>query len=195
MGYINIIVTLIVFAVYVSILCIVLKKVGSICRKLVITIAVYGLVFGMLSCFVLTSLNIIEACFMDIRGPLHTLFVDPVQEEISKFAFFLLAYIFITRCLGLSGADLSEIRKAKSLVMLGVFVGLALAMLENLIGYSNLTVESTIIRTITTWPLHMITIGISAYGFNRYRITQKRRMVLGLLLLAIAIHIIFNTVS
>jgi len=78
--------------------------------------------------------------------------------------------------------------------MLGAFVGLALAVLENLIDYSNLTVEDTFIRTIVSWPLHMITIGISAYGFNRYRITRQIGMVLGLLLWAITIHVVFNTV-
>ena len=191
----NVILTLIMFAVYVAILSMLLKKVGSIGRKLVKLIAASGLAFGMLSyALVVAPLNSIEACFMDNQGFLHVIFVGPIQEEIAKFACFLLAYIFITRWLHLSSEELSEIRKGKSLVILGAFVGLALAMLENLIDYSNLTIEGTLIRTIVSWPLHMITIGISAYGFNRYRITRQLTMVLGLLLWAITIHVIFNTV-
>ena len=189
------IVTLIMFAVYVAILSMLLKKVVSIGEKLLKSIVASGLAFGMLSyALVVAPLNSIEACFMNNQGFLHVLFVGPVQEEIAKFACFLLAYIFITRWLRLSSEELSEIRKGKSLVILGAFVGLALAVPENLIDYSNLTTEGTLIRTIVSWPLHMITIGISAYGFNRYRITQQLRMVLGLSLWAITIHVVFNTI-
>jgi len=189
------IVTLIMFAVYVAILSMLLKKVVSIGEKLLKSIVASGLAFGMLSyALVVAPLNSIEACFMNNQGFLHVLFVGPVQEEIAKFACFLLAYIFITRWLRLSSEELSEIRKGKSLVILGAFVGLALAVPENLIDYSNLTTEGTLIRTIVSWPLHMITIGISAYGFNRYRITRHLRMVLGLLLWAITIHVVFNAI-
>jgi len=195
MGDMNAIVTLIMFAVYVTILSMLLKKVVSLSRKLVKSIAGSGIAFGMLSyALVVAPLNSIEAYFMDNRGLLHVIFVGPVQEEIAKFVCFLLAYIFITRWSRLSSEDLSKIIKGKSLVMLGAFVGLALAMVENLIDYSNLTMEGTLKRTIVSWPLHMITIGISAYGFNRYRITRQIGMVLGLLFGTITIHVVFNTI-
>lgn len=191
----NGIISLTMFAVYVAILFVIFKKVLSTDGKFAILVAASGLAFGMLSyLLVVAPLNSIEAYFMDNRGLLHVIFVGPVQEEIAKFICFLLAYIFITRCLRLSSENLSGILKSKSLVMLGAFVGLALAMLENLIDYSNLTVEGALIRTIVSWPLHMITIGISAYGFNRYRITRQLRMVLGLLFGAIIIHVVYNII-
>jgi len=195
MGNMNAMVTLIMFAVYVTILSMLLKKVGTIGGKLVKSIAASGIAFGMLSyALVVAPLNSIEACFMDNQGLLHVIFVGPIQEEIAKFACFFLAYIFITRWLRLPSEELFEIKKGQSMVILGAFVGLALAVLENLIDYSNLTKEGTLIRTIISWPLHMITLGISAYGFDRYRITRQLRMILGLLLWAITIHVVFNTV-
>jgi len=183
------------FVVYVAILFATLRKAVPVDRKLVISIAASGLAFGMLSyAVVIAPLNSIETYFMDNRGLLHIIFVGPIQEEIAKFACFLLAYTFITRWSHLPSEVLSERRKGRSLVTLGAFVGLALALLENVIDYSNLTIKGTLMRTIVSWPLHMITIGISAYGFNRYRITRQLRIVLSLLLWAITIHVVFNAI-
>jgi hypothetical protein len=50
---------------------------------------------------------------------------------------------------------------------------------------------TSLARTGTSWPMHMLAIGISAYGFCRYR-NNNRIKVGSALLLAIAVHVIFN---
>jgi hypothetical protein len=193
---IALLISLAMFALYFAVLFAILEKKLLFDRKIAISIACAGLAFGMLSyALVIAPLNSIEACFMDNRGLLHVLFFGPVQEEIAKFACFILAYIFIVRRSRLSNKELSEIKKGKSLVILGFYVGLTLALLKNIIDYNNLPLETALLRTIVSWPVHMITIGISVYGFNKYRITRKAAVVLGLLLWAIAIHIVFNSLT
>jgi len=187
----NLSVTMIMFTVYVTIL----SKLVSSNVKLIKITMVSGIAFGMLSYALITALNSIEVYIMNTRGLLHVLLIGPVQEEIAKFAFFLLAYVFIIRKVHLNNEELFELRGAKNLVVLGTFIGLTLAVFENLIDYSYLTIELTLIRTIVCWPLHIITIGLLAYGFNRYIITSRRIMILSFLLLAFLIHIFYNVIT
>jgi len=187
----NLSVTMIMFTVYVTIL---LKLVSSNVKLIKIMIG-SRIAFGMLSYALITALNSIEVYIMNTRGLLHVLLIGPVQEETAKFAFFLLAYIFITCRVHLNNEELSELRGVKNLVVLGASIGLTLAVFENLIDYSYLTIELTLIRTIVCWPLHIITIGLLAYGFNRYIITSRRIMILSFLLLAFLIHIFYNVIT
>ena len=176
------------FTVYVTVLS---RSVSSNVKLIKLTVG-SGIAFGILSYALITALNSIEACIMNTRGLLHVLLIGPIQEETTKFAFFLLAYFFIVCKVRLKNEELSELRGTKNLVILGTFIGLTLAMLENLIDYSYLNMELTFIRTIACWPLHIVTIGISAYGFNRYIVLQQRYMVLCFFILAILIHILYN---
>jgi hypothetical protein len=191
---IALLISLWMFVLYLAILFVIAEKKLLFERKTIILMTSAGLAFGMLSyVLVITPLNSIEACFMDNRGLFHVLLVGPVQEEIAKFACFVLAYIFITRRSQLSDKELSEVKRREGLIMLGIYVGLALALLENIIDYGYLTLETAFLRTILSWPAHMITISISSYGFNIYRITRKVVMVSVLLFCAISVHVAINS--
>jgi RsiW-degrading membrane proteinase PrsW (M82 family) len=185
----------IMFVVYLAILALNLKKVLTMRRFLLIIIPL-GVAFGMIAyAVVVAPLNSIEAQFMNNGGLLHILLVAPIQEESAKFTCFLLAYSLLIRGLRASSEELSEIRKSRILVVLGASVGLAFAVLENLIDYGNLAAVGTLRRTLISWPIHMLTISISAYGFGRYRKTREIKVVSGLFLWAVLIHVIFNEIA
>ena len=189
---INSIVTVTIFTIYAIILSIFLSNNVKLAR---LTVAV-GIAFGTFSYASVTALNSVETYIMNTRGSFHVLLIGPIQEEITKFTFFLLAYFFIMRKAQeqhLDDENLSELKGTRNLVILSAFIGLTLATFETLIDYRYLTVELTLLRTVISWPLHIITVGLSAYGFSKYLITQRHVMIL-CLLLAILIHILYNTI-
>jgi RsiW-degrading membrane proteinase PrsW (M82 family) len=179
--------------VYVFILYLLARKV-RISGILILLMVAIGWTFGIVSYGLAATFNIVEAHFMNNRGTFHVLLVGPVQEEVAKFVCFFFAYVLIMPWVRLCGEGSSKIENSKSLVLLGAIVGLAFAVLENLIDYGNLAIGETFERTVMSWPLHMFTVGISAYGFYRYKSTSEIKMIVGFLLLAILIHFLFNLV-
>jgi len=126
---------------------------------------------------------------MDTRNEIHAILVAPVQEEVAKFFSFLLAYKIIIKYYS-SNQKFSEIRKSKGVFTLGAFVGLSVAVLENIIDYGNITPIMTFLRAISSWPIHILTAGLSAYGFNKFQ-GLKKFIFLGL---AILIHMVSNMI-
>jgi RsiW-degrading membrane proteinase PrsW (M82 family) len=187
-----IMVTLIMFAFYVILLFLLARK-ALTNEALILVMFAAGLAFGLFSyALVVFSFNSIELHFMDTRGMLHAILVAPIQEEVAKFVNVVIAYAFITRSLSYSSEGSSRTDSYKSLAILGALVGLGFAATENLIDYGNLTILDTFKRTMMAWPLHMLSVAISAYGFHKYKATKKIMMLVGFLLSAIVIHILFN---
>lgn len=183
-------VNIIMFLVYVVILSLPLVIKTSL-SKTSIAFIVLGLYGGLLSYATVQLINSILLNFMDTRGIIHVIFVGPPKEEIVKFVFFLASF-FILR-LGSKGERFYTNKEV--LVLLGVLVGLSLAGLENLIDYGYLNATNTFLRTLMSWPQHMLSTGISAYGFYESYTTRKIYHILVALALAIIIHVVVNFYS
>lgn len=184
-------VSIIMFVVYVGILGLLIIR-TSLSKTFFSKVVPAGISFGMLSYVVLQALNSLELPFMDTQGIIHVIFVGPFQEEVVKFAFFLLALRFAT---GLSArkkpsqADFD----LKTSVLLGGLLGLALAFLENLIDYGYLTATNTLLRTLLSWPFHILPAMLSALGFRKFQATDRISILLVPLSSAILIHAVYNT--
>jgi len=73
---------------------------------------------------------------------------------------------------------------------LGASIGLKLAVLENISSYGNITPVMTFLRAMSSWPIHILAAGLSAYGFNKF-VGMKKFVFLGL---AILIHMVSNMI-
>lgn len=183
-------VSIIMFIVYIGIVSLPIIKI-SISKTFFSKIVPAGISFGMLAYIAVQGFNSIESYFMDTRGMIHVIFVGPLQEEMVKFVFFLLALLFIPS-LGLNKKVSYSKTELRAFVLLGGLIGLTLAMFENLIDYGNLNAGNTFLRTIISWPLHILSISLSAFGFYELRASRKISIFIVLLSLAIFIHSIYN---
>jgi RsiW-degrading membrane proteinase PrsW (M82 family) len=185
-------VTLVMLVFYATVLLAVAKKTPSDKGSVLVMVAM-GLAFGFISYDLIVPFNGVESRFMDTTGILHAILFAPIQEEAAKFVNLLVALVFIFRNpLRFSGEGSIETQSFRSLIILGSLVGLGFATTENLIDYGNLSMIATFERTVMTWPLHMLSVAISAYGFHKYRTTRKLRMITVFLLTAIIVHMLFN---
>jgi hypothetical protein len=182
--------SLIAFAVYSTILSLNLWRNRS-SKIRILWILVIGLFFGLISYALVLTFNTVELHFMNTQGILHILVLGPIQEEISKFAAFFIAFMMVERFHHSQVQGLGESLSVRESVELGAFVGLFLALYENLIDYGNQQLIFVFTRTVTSWPIHMFTIGISSFGLFKYRKSNRTKILL-YLVPAVAIHISFN---
>jgi RsiW-degrading membrane proteinase PrsW (M82 family) len=184
------VVTAFMLAVYTAVLSLFLIRVQTN-KKMIIIIVGLGLFLGFISSILIGILSIIELQFNDL-GFIRVLFIAPVQEEIAKFLSFLIGYVLTVRSARRWSKRFHEpppIIRAKDFILLGAFIGLFFAATENLFYYVSQNMFFTLMRTLLTWPMHMIATSISAYGFSKYK--RNNRFVF-FLILAISIHILYN---
>jgi RsiW-degrading membrane proteinase PrsW (M82 family) len=186
-------ITSIMLVAYAVVLCWLLKRVQTN-KKLIILIAGIGMFFGFFSYILIGILSSIELQFNDM-GFIRVLLIAPVQEEIAKFFCFSIGYVLIIRITKRWRQAFQESPPTTTVwdwVTLGAFVGLFFAAFENIVDYANQTAFSTLERTLTTWLMHMGTIGISAYGFYKYRKNSPKVVVF--IILAVVTHSLFNLI-
>lgn len=184
-------VTVVMFIVYVLILYSYVIKTSLSKTSIVFRIALTSISFGLLSYASVQIFNSIELLFMDTKGIIHVILVGPLQEEIVKFAFLLLTFSFVKR-LDLKKKSFDLNADLKGSVLVGAIIGLILATLENLIDYGHLNPANTFLRTLVSWPLHILTTVISVYGLHKFHTTGKVHTAVTMLSTAIVVHVVFN---
>lgn len=185
-------VTALMVVIYAVFLCLLLGKFQTN-KKIVMLIAIIGLIFGFLSHVTIGILSIFELQ-LNHTGFVQFLLIAPLQEEIMKFLFFILGFVAINRITQTWHQTFQEPSPTSDIwkgIVLGALIGLFFATFENLIDYTSQNVFFTLLRTISTWPIHMIATSISAYGFSKYRANNQFVFFVAL---AVVIHVLFNLV-
>ncbi len=115
--------------------------------------------------------------------------IAPVVEEHVK----LLALVFLQ-------AEEQATYTPRRWLVLGAFVGLGFGAAEALLYWLVLAPSSLAaanvnltIRALLTLPLHALTVSLSGWGYGASRLTGRTFPLLRGLVLAIAIHMAFNT--
>jgi len=183
-------VTAIMFAVYLGILYLAMTRWQLVETPVVLRLTLEGISFGMFTHLLIWGVNQIRLLLGgDTTQIVQVLLVTPAQEELAKFVLLLLAFQYSEWVVGKMQFTNG---RSNRMVLLGVSIGLAFAVVENILSYGYLDGLATLVRTLLPWPLHLLTTGLSAYGLFRFQ-TSKRIIVLVIFLLfAIIIHFVFN---
>lgn len=143
-------------------------------RKL--TIILIGIAIGIVPVSLFTIL--VETSLLQTPLTIQVSIVAPIVEESLKFLFILLLAWKSSRVL-------SEVR------IFGAAVGLGFAYFETLGVIAN--VPDILLRSVSSWPLHIITALFLSYGVeSRMTLKKPTAWTVAYFLIALTIHGAFN---